>query len=119
MTSIRHNGSTATTTGIGIRPDNRAALLAAARDSVLAAGVRRTTLVEVARRAGVSRMTAYRAFPDVQALVVALMTEELGSAIEEATRLSRQLPTGRERLVASAVAVARAIPDNALFRRVV
>src|SRR3954469_18132590 len=117
MTSIRHN-NTAAATAVGIRPDNHAALLAAARASVLAVGVRRTTLVEVARRAGVSRMTAYRAFPDLQALVAALMTEELGSAIEEATRLSRQLPTGRERLVASAVAVARAIPDNALFRRV-
>src|SRR3954469_2099772 len=108
MTSIRHN-NTAAATAVGIRPDNHAAILAAARESVLAVGVRRTTLVDVARRAGVSRMTVYRAFPDVQALVAALMTAEFGVVITESTAAARQLSTGRARLVASAVAVARAI----------
>ena len=32
-------------------------------------GVRRTTLTDVARRAGVSRMTIYRRWPDVRTLV--------------------------------------------------
>ena len=35
-------------------------VLDAVRDCVLAVGVRRTTLTDVARRAGVSRMTLYR-----------------------------------------------------------
>ncbi|CAM5511644.1 hypothetical protein SHIRM173S_11244 [Streptomyces hirsutus] len=35
-------------------------MLDAVRDCVLAVGVRRTTLTDVARRAGVCRMTLYR-----------------------------------------------------------
>ena len=49
------------------RPDD--ALLDAVRACVMAVGVRRTTLTDVARRAGVSRMTLYRRFPDVEALL--------------------------------------------------
>ncbi|MEU5608731.1 TetR/AcrR family transcriptional regulator [Streptomyces sparsogenes] len=52
------------------------AVLDAARDCVLAVGVRRTTLTDVARRAGVSRMTLYRRWPDVRGLVGDLMTRE-------------------------------------------
>ena len=51
-------------------------VLDAAREVVLAVGVRRTTLTEVARRAGLSRMTIYRRWPDVRALVADLMTRE-------------------------------------------
>ncbi|MGR6916376.1 TetR/AcrR family transcriptional regulator [[Actinomadura] parvosata] len=51
-------------------------VLDAARDCVLAYGVRRTTLTDVARRAGVSRMTIYRRWPDVRTLVADLMTRE-------------------------------------------
>lgn len=51
-------------------------VLDAARDCVLAYGVRRTTLTDVARRAGVSRMTIYRRWPDVRSLVGDLMTRE-------------------------------------------
>jgi AcrR family transcriptional regulator len=110
MTSIRHNFS--------VSSDSRAALLEAARESVLAVGVRRTTLVDIARRAGVSRMTVYRAFPDVNALVAELMTAEFGALIEESTVVARRLPTARARLVESTVAVARALPESPLFRRV-
>src|SRR5439155_16686451 len=42
-------------------------VLEAARACVLAVGVRRTTLTDVARRAGLSRMTLYRRYPDVNA----------------------------------------------------
>ncbi|MEV0613186.1 helix-turn-helix domain-containing protein [Nonomuraea sp. NPDC050404] len=66
MTSIRHNES----------------VLDAALDCVLAYGVRRTTLTEVARRAGVSRMTLYRRWPDVRTLVADLMTREWVRVIE-------------------------------------
>ncbi|MCP2354379.1 AcrR family transcriptional regulator [Nonomuraea thailandensis] len=66
MTSIRHNEG----------------VLDAARDCVLAYGVRRTTLTDVARRAGVSRMTIYRRWPDVRTLVADLMTREWVRVVE-------------------------------------
>ncbi|SIO88274.1 TetR/AcrR family transcriptional regulator [Nocardiopsis sp. JB363] len=52
-------------------------ILDAARANVEAFGVRRTTLTDVARRAGVSRPTVYRRWPDVTALVADLLTREL------------------------------------------
>ncbi|WP_214320118.1 TetR/AcrR family transcriptional regulator [Nonomuraea sediminis] len=58
-------------------------VLDAARDCVLAYGVRRTTLTDVARRAGVSRMTIYRRWPDIRTLVGDLMTREWVHVIED------------------------------------
>src|SRR3954452_6500058 len=57
------------------------AVLDATRDCVLAVGVRRTTLTDVARRAAVSRMTIYRRWPDVQTLVADLMTREWADVV--------------------------------------
>ena len=51
-------------------------LLDAARAAILSVGWRRTTATEVARRAGVSRMTLYRTYPDMPALLADLMTRE-------------------------------------------
>ncbi|MCW2850996.1 MAG: TetR/AcrR family transcriptional regulator, partial [Nocardioides sp.] len=50
------------------------AYLDAARACILDVGWRRTTLTEVARRAGVSRMTIYRSWSDMQTLLGDLMT---------------------------------------------
>jgi AcrR family transcriptional regulator len=68
MPSNRHN-------------DAESGVLDAARECVLAYGVRRTTLTDVARRAGVSRMTVYRRWPDVRSLVADLMTREWVRAV--------------------------------------
>ena len=59
------------------------AILDATRASVLDFGIRRTTLTDVARRAGVSRMTVYRRYPDVDAILRDLMTREFGAAMAE------------------------------------
>ena len=45
-------------------------LLSAARDCVMDVGFRRTTLADVARRAGVSRMTVYRQYGDLASIVL-------------------------------------------------
>ena len=78
-------------------------VLDAARATVLDFGVRRTTVSEVARRAGVSRMTVYRRHPDGAALLRALMAREFGGVLEQAEHETAWLGTGRERLVASAI----------------
>ncbi len=104
MSSIRHTDE---------------AVLDATRACVLAVGVRRTTLTDVSRRAGLSRMTLYRRYPDINALVRGLMTREFAAVIELASHEAADLPTARERLVAQILAGAQALGENEVFRRVV
>jgi AcrR family transcriptional regulator len=94
-------------------------VLDATRSSVLAVGVRRTTLTDVARRAGVSRMTLYRMVPDVTTLILEVMTREFASLLAEAEAASARKRTARGRIVTTTVEVARRLPDEPLFRRIV
>jgi AcrR family transcriptional regulator len=79
--------------------DSRDRILDAARDCVLGYGVRRTTLTDVARRAGVSRMTVYRHYTDATALVFDLMTREFSALLAEIEAEVGPAGTARERLV--------------------
>jgi AcrR family transcriptional regulator len=94
------------------------ALLDAARECVLEVGFRRTTLTDVARRAGVSRMTLYRRFDDMRSLVADLMTREFTELMREARSRVPDGGTGRERLVATATASVEALWRNPLLARV-
>jgi AcrR family transcriptional regulator len=89
-------------------------LLDAAHKCVLLVGVRRTTLTDVAREAGVSRMTLYRRFPDVRSLVAALMTREFGALLGEVGPGE----TARQRLVSGAVGTVRRLLANPLMAAV-
>jgi AcrR family transcriptional regulator len=113
MTSLRHNEG----------PDPQSAYLDAARACILDVGWRRTTLTEVARRAGVSRMTIYRAWPDMPTVLGDLMTREWGEvvarAVTEADAALAGSPTAADRLVAETVATIRALRENELFVRIV
>jgi AcrR family transcriptional regulator len=91
----------------------------AVRESVLAVGVRRTTLTDVARRAGVSRMTLYRMVPDVEALILSVMTADFAAVLIDAESGVSRKRTARARLVAMSAEVARRLPDEPLFRRVI
>ena len=106
MTPIRHNHS------------DGDAVLDAVRDCVLAVGVRRTTMTDVARRAGVSRMTLYRRWPDVRSLVGDLMTREW-VGIAAATRVAAADTTTPAGIAAAALSTVRALRDNELFVRIV
>jgi AcrR family transcriptional regulator len=96
-----------------------AVILDAVRDAVLAVGVRRTTFAEVSRRAGVSRMTLYRHFPDVTSAVSVLMTREFVALLHAAGQEAAAQPNGRARLVEATAVVAQRLPAHPLFRRVV
>jgi AcrR family transcriptional regulator len=97
--------------------DTTEAILDAARQSVLDFGIRRTTLSDVARRAGVSRMTVYRRYPDVRSLLRELMTREFGALFAEiGTRVEG--PDVRRRLVASLVTIVREMRAHPLFTKV-
>lgn len=110
MTSLRHN-----------TPDPRDAYLDAARACILDVGWRRTTLTEVARRAGVSRMTIYRAWPDMPTLLGDLMTREWGGVVSSVARAGHVHDAGRtapELMAEQVVRTVRALRDNELFVRI-
>jgi AcrR family transcriptional regulator len=67
------------------------AILDAALAEVLAHGIRRTTVSDIARRAAVSRQTLYRYWPDAQAIFAALVTRELLAALPAAATESGTL----------------------------
>ncbi|WP_210503190.1 TetR/AcrR family transcriptional regulator [Nocardioides xinjiangensis] len=94
------------------------AYLDSARDCILDLGWRRTTLTEVARRAGVSRMTIYRAWPDMGSLLGDLMTREW-VAVAAATRVAADDTTSPAGIAAAALSTVRALRDNELFVRIV
>ena len=77
-------------------------ILAAAADCVLAFGVDRVTLAEIARRARVSRPTVYRRWPDTQSVLAALLTTRIVGALDDV----QSHKVGREALVQRIVAVA-------------
>jgi AcrR family transcriptional regulator len=77
-------------------------ILDAAAGCVIAFGVDRVTLAEIARRAGVSRPTVYRRFPDTRSILAALLTMRITHALDDVP--SRGV--GREPLVERIVAVA-------------
>lgn len=93
-------------------------VLAAARACVLDVGLRRTTLTDVARRAGVSRMTVYRQFGDLPSLVSALLTSELLELVARAAEQVADLPTARARLVEACVEVVARLAEHPLWCRV-
>ncbi len=58
-------------------------ILAAAADCVLAYGVDRVTLAEIARRARVSRPTVYRRWPDTRSVLAALLTSRIVGVLDD------------------------------------
>ena len=93
-------------------------LLDAARDCVLAVGLRRTTLTDVASQAGVSRMTMYRRWPDMKSLVGDLMTREWGGLVGAAAERAEG-GSPRERIVDGVVRAVVALREHPVFRRIV
>jgi AcrR family transcriptional regulator len=122
MTSIRHKGTdpAVTTSASGTSADD--GYLDAAREAILAVGWSRTTLTDIARRAGVSRMTLYRRWPDTQTLLADLMTREWGTVVAEAARASTTKDAEPEiaaQIAQGIVTTVRALRANPLLRRII
>ncbi len=113
MTSVRHKSDEIVRQS-GDRSSAIAddVLLDAARDALLAVGWSRTTLTDIARRAGVSRMTIYRRWPDTDSLLGDLMAREWTSLLtlsDEGSQL--------DRLVHAVTGTVAAMRGNPLFSR--
>src|SRR4051794_19516293 len=118
MTSQRHNRDVVADGDATAERPIPTEVLEATRAAVLAVGVRRTTLTDVARRAGVSRMTLYRMVPDVTTLILEVMTGEFAALLHGAEVAAQRRRTARARIVATTVEVARRLPEEPLFRRI-
>ncbi|GAA1100797.1 MULTISPECIES: TetR/AcrR family transcriptional regulator [Kitasatospora] len=84
------------------------AILDAAAHLVVHLGVQRTQLAEIARRAGVSRPTVYRRWPDVRAVIGALLTREIRRTQEQVVLTGED----REAFVDAVVEVAVRLRDH-------
>src|SRR5438270_5059089 len=115
MLSQRHNGAVDDSPANALNRDIPQQILDATRASVLAVGVRRTTLTDVARRAGVSRMTVYRLVPDVTTLILEVMSREFASLFLAAQADSRRRRTAHARIAATTASVIRRLHDAPLF----
>src|SRR3954471_7059013 len=104
MTSFRHNA------------DPQTSYLDAARACILDVGWRRTTLTEVARRAGVSRMTIYRTWPDMPTLLGDLMTREWAGVVNDHVTAGGP---AIERITDGIVGTLQQLRRNELFVRIV
>jgi AcrR family transcriptional regulator len=93
-------------------------LLAAARDVIMTHGPRRATLTEVARQAGVSRMTVYRRFESFDRLMSALLTQELAGILTQIPIPRPGEGTAHQQAVDLIVAATNAIADHPLVQRV-
>ncbi len=91
-----------------------ARIIDAAADCVIAFGVDRVTLAEIARRAGVSRPTVYRRWPDTQAILAALLTTRITNVLGEVTVDG----TDREAIVKRMVGMAERLRDDEVIMSV-
>jgi AcrR family transcriptional regulator len=100
--------------------DTENAILDAAGECVFAFGVRRTSLSDVARRAGVSRPTVYRRWPDRQALVADLMTRELAAVFATAAGHASDRPGEvRAQAVSQFLAAAAGLRAHPLLTKII
>jgi AcrR family transcriptional regulator len=89
-------------------------ILDAAASLVLALGFDRVTLAAISRKAGVSRPTVYRRWPDIRSVLAALLTERIVGAWREVPSTG----TGRDALVERAVAVAARLRHDEVIMEV-
>lgn len=89
-------------------------ILDAAASCLLALGMERVTLAAIARRAGVSRPTVYRRWPDSRSVIAALLTARITAAWTEL----EQPGGGREALVRRIVAVAARLRHDEVVMQV-
>jgi len=91
-------------------------VLAAAYAALIDFGPRKATLTDVARRAGVSRMTVYRRFDTFRQLTSAVLTAELISLLQH-LRAQPRSGTQAQQLAALLAEAARGIAEHPLLAR--
>jgi AcrR family transcriptional regulator len=92
-------------------------ILAAARRLLVEHGLRRTSLADVARAAGVSDATLYRRFPTRDALLETLLAREARAFIAQVDERLTAIPDPADRLVTAFLMLTRALREHDLIQR--
>jgi AcrR family transcriptional regulator len=92
-------------------------ILDAAYRQVMTVGFRRTTLTDVAERAGLSRMTVYRRYPDVASILQALMSREFGAVIARAAAETATEVEPRRRIISYVIRSLELLTSHDLMLR--
>lgn len=90
-------------------------ILDAAADCILAFGVERTTMTEIARRARVSRPTIYRRWPDIRWVIAEVLTIRISGVLEAIPDRG----VGREAMVDRVVLVAEHLRKDEIVQSVI
>lgn len=93
-------------------------ILDSAYELLLAIGLGRMTMADIGRRAEVSRATLYRRWPNVRAVIAALVTREWAAIVSDAA-FSAPEGTARTRLVEGVVNVVSRSREHPLLRAIV
>ncbi len=101
---------------VGAVDETRARILDAAYEQFCRMGIRRSTMEDVARRAGVSRITVYRRFATKRALVDHVVRREIRRYFDQFLVDIERATTAAERVVVGFVSSLRAIRHNPLIR---
>lgn len=96
-------------------PSTEELVLLAAGRCIRQQGIRRTTIEEVARVAGVSRGTVYRYWPTKDHLITAAFSRATAEFVQESVAVIDAETTLIDRLVANAQLVRAYVPDQALL----
>jgi AcrR family transcriptional regulator len=81
-------------------------------------GIRRSTVEDVARRAGIDRVTVYRRVGSKDDLVQAVIAREARRLIDHVTTAVADLPTLDERIATTFATAIEWVRTNALYQRV-
>jgi AcrR family transcriptional regulator len=95
-------------------PEER--ILEAAYELLLAVGLGRLNMAEIARRADVSRATLYRRWPNVRAVLAALVTREF---VELTRKVASDAGSGRQAVTNTVVRAAGELRTHPLLRKII
>jgi AcrR family transcriptional regulator len=92
-------------------------ILDAARRQIELFGIRRTTMEDIARRSGISRVTVYRHFPTKDRLVEAVVLREVHRFLAELGALLDQFDSEEDRIIEGFVFTVGALRQHSLLQR--
>ncbi|MUM15516.1 TetR/AcrR family transcriptional regulator [Mycobacterium sp. CBMA271] len=94
-------------------------ILEAALQTMISFGIRRATVEEIARRAGVSHMTVYRRWPNKNELLVAVWLREAQTVFAAVDREVAALTSPEDKLVAGFTGIYWYVHTHPLMRQTV